>query len=87
MGVIGSDLDEHFTEAVLLLTSKHVEESLGCVLETVVFDLLELQIAVRELFRDGVVEVFRILVLEGIEMSDRYCAFQKLRGIPRSHRQ
>lgn len=70
MGIIGSDLDEHFTEAILLLTSKHVEESLGRVLETIVLDLLELEIAVRELFWDGVVEVFRVLVLKGTEMSD-----------------
>ena len=69
MGVIRSDLDEHFSKAIFLLASKHVEESLRSVFETVILDLLELEIAVRQLFRDRLVEFIRILVLERMEMS------------------
>lgn len=64
MSVIRSDLDEHFTEATFLLAPKHVEECLGGGLETVVLDLLELEITECKLFRDGVVEVFGVLVLK-----------------------
>lgn len=66
VGVIRSDLDEDLahTTSTTLLTSEHVEESLGRVLETVVLDLLELEVAVCKLFRDGVVELVGILVLE-----------------------
>lgn len=42
IGVIGGNLDEHLSKATRLLSGKHLQERLGCVLETIVLALLEL---------------------------------------------
>lgn len=64
IGVIGGNLDEHLSKATRLFSSKHLQERLGCVLETIVFAFFELQVTESKLLGDGRVKVINVLGLE-----------------------
>jgi hypothetical protein len=63
MGVISSNLDEDLSETARLLSGKHIQERLGCALQTVVLALLELQVTECKLLGDGGVEVIDVFGL------------------------